>query len=638
MFERLLIANRGEIAARIARTAKRLGIRTVGVCSSIERQAYHARAMDEVRVIGGPLPAESYLNIDAIIEAARDTGCTAVHPGYGFLSENPEFAERCAGAGLILVGPPAEAMRAMAIKGDARDTMAAAGVPVLPGIPGLASLSDAVRADIEAVGYPLLLKPESGGGGKGMHVVHADNELEELFAVAQREASASFGDATILIERYLAGPRHVEVQVFADNHGGCVWVGERDCSLQRRHQKIIEEAPAPHIREELRDALGSAAVDAARAIGYRGAGTVEFLLDADGRFYFMEMNTRLQVEHPVTEAVTGLDLVEWQLRVASGEPLPLAQNEITRSGHAVEARIYAENPSAGFLPDSGTISYLLVPSGDGIRVDNGVARGDAVGVFYDPMLMKVIASGSDRDAALATLERALGGLHVAGLETNRDFLLAMLRRTAVRDGTVTTDYLDTHGFGRAEIVEDRTLATITAVCWLLHDNPAPAFRLNQPHTARIRLYDGEDPVDARVLRRSDALEITVDGATHRVSDAGPSSAVIDGTLHRFSIIEDGDELHVFLSGATRTFARQRQYSGSADSEAGVAAPMSGRIIRIEAESGSVVAEGTPLVVIEAMKMEHTIRAPSDGTVVSLRCSEGDLVDEGIELVEFEASE
>ena len=637
MFKRLLIANRGEIAARIARTARRMGVESIGVCSSVERQAFHVRAMDDVRVIGGPLPADSYLNIDAIIDAAHATGCEAVHPGYGFLSENPEFAERCANEGLVLLGPSAQAMRAMAIKGEARDTMAAAGVPVLPGIPGLETL-DGVRETIETIGYPLLLKPEAGGGGKGMHIVQAASELDELFAVAQREALASFGDATILIERYLAGPRHVEVQVFADTHGGCVYVGERDCSLQRRHQKIIEEAPAPHISDELRVALGTAAVDAARAIGYVGAGTVEFLLDAEQRFYFMEMNTRLQVEHPVTEAVTGLDLVEWQLRVAAGEALPLAQREIERHGHAVEARIYAENPAAGFLPDSGTISHLEVPTGDGIRVDNGIGEGDTVGVFYDPMLMKIITFGEDRQAALATLERALGGLQVAGLGTNRDFLLAMLRRDAVRSATITTDYLDTHGLTPEELEHDQALAVVASVAWLVRENPAPSFRLNQPHTSRVRFYDGDEPIDARMTQLDGALEITVAQASFTVTSIGSDAADIDGRPCPFSIVDGGDALHVFLPRATRTLARRRHYVGTSDGDAGVAAPMSGRIIRIEANEGTDVSEGAALVVIEAMKMEHTIRAPSDGTVISLLCAEGDVVDEGVELVEFEAAE
>ncbi|MBF67836.1 MAG: 3-methylcrotonyl-CoA carboxylase [Gammaproteobacteria bacterium] len=635
MFEKLLISNRGEIAARIARTAKRLGVVSVGVCSSIERSALHARVVDEIHVIGGPLPVDSYLNIDSIIETAEATGCQAIHPGYGFLSENPEFAERCATAGIALLGPPADAMRAMAIKGKARDIMAAAGVPVLPGLPGLTALDEEVSASVAAMGYPVLLKPEAGGGGKGMHVVNTVDELAELFGVAQREAQASFGDSTILIERYLDGPRHIEVQVFADTQGNCIYVGERDCSLQRRHQKIIEEAPAPHLTSELRHSLGEAAAQAAKAIGYIGAGTVEFLLDDAGHYYFMEMNTRLQVEHPVTEEVTGLDLVEWQMRVAAGETLPLTQEQIETSGHAVEARIYAEKPAAGFLPESGTISHLALPHGDGIRVDNGVAQGDEVGVFYDPMLMKVIAHGLNRSAALTTLRHALADLQVAGLGTNRDFLLAMLERETVRNGMVTTDYLDQQGFDSAELVGAQTVASTLAIAWLLRDEPAPAFRLNQPDQVLIRLYDKDEPVVADVLAKHGNLMITLAGQTRLVADITHDSATIDGVRHTFKVITDGDEIHVFTSEATCTLRRQRRYAADLGSEAGVAAPMSGRIIRIEVEPGTKVDAGSALVVIEAMKMEHTIRAPTDGTVVALRCTEGDIVDEGIELVEFE---
>ena len=636
MFDRLLIANRGEIAARIARTARRLGVTSVGVCSTIESNALHARVVDEVRVIGGPLPVDSYLNIDAIIGAAKDSGCQAIHPGYGFLSENPQFADRCADAGITLVGPPAAAMRAMAIKGEARDTMAAAGVPVLPGLPGLIELSDATKAAVEEIGFPVLLKPESGGGGKGMHVVAGADRLDDLFAVAQREALASFGDATILIERYLGGPRHVEVQVFADTHGQCVYLGERDCSLQRRHQKIIEEAPAPHVSDELRRNLGEAAAQAARAIGYVGAGTVEFLLDAHQRFYFMEMNTRLQVEHPVTEEVTGLDLVEWQLRVASGESLPLSQDQVTSTGHAIEARIYAENPAAGFLPDSGTINHLALPQGPGIRVDNGVAQGDEVGVFYDPMLMKVIAHGSNREVALANLGTALSKLQVAGLGTNRDFLLAMLTRDAVRSGTVTTDYLDAQGFEVAELAVHYAIADICIVAWLLRDEPAPAFRLNQPDEVVVRLYDKDEPVNLGVRSERGGFAVTHAGSTRQVAAVTDHSAEIDGVRHNFDVVLDGDEIHLFLPHASRTLRRQRRYAADLGSEAGVAAPMSGRIIRIEVEAGAEVEAGSALVVIEAMKMEHTIRAPGPGTVVALRCAEGDIVDEGVELVEFEA--
>ncbi|MEX2490118.1 MAG: biotin carboxylase N-terminal domain-containing protein, partial [Pseudomonadales bacterium] len=439
--QRLLIANRGEIALRIMRTARRLGIASIGVYSRVDNNAMHVKACDESVLLGDAPPADSYLNIDKIIEAAVSLQADAIHAGYGFLAENAEFARRCAENDIIFVGPPPDAINLMGLKGLAREKMIEADVPVLPGIDHVNG--DDVAALVDNIGYPVMIKPEAGGGGKGMKIVREPGELTAALETARREALSSFNDDRLMLEKYLDAPRHVEIQVFADSQGHCIHLNERDCSLQRRHQKIIEESPAPGFKPSLREAMGSAAVAAAKAIDYEGAGTVEFLLAPDDTFYFMEMNTRLQVEHPVTEAITGFDLVEWQLRVASGEPLPATQDQVTIRGHAMEARIYAEDPLNDFLPASGQIRYLDLPAESAdLRIDNGVATGDLVGVFYDPMLMKLIARGSDRNATVHHLRHGLQQLHLAGITTNRDFLLAILDNETFQNGEVTTNWLD----------------------------------------------------------------------------------------------------------------------------------------------------------------------------------------------------
>lgn len=653
MITRLLIANRGEIAVRIARTALQLGIYCVGVHSTADKRAFHTRVMDESHLLGGPLPADSYLNVAAIIAVAHATGCDAIHPGYGFLSENPQFAAACEDAGIVFVGPPASAMKQMAVKGVARTIMEQAGVPVLPGLPGLRELDADALSGIRQIGYPLLIKPEAGGGGKGMYVVQDEAELGDRFEAAQREALASFGNDQILLERYLTGPRHVEVQVFADAHGHCIHLNERDCSLQRRHQKVIEESPAPHVTPQLREALGAAAVDAAQAIGYVGAGTVEFLLDSENRFYFMEMNTRLQVEHPVTEMVTGLDLVAWQLRIAGGDPLPITQAEVPLRGHAFEARIYAEDPAANFLPDSGVVTHLQLPGqydsggkshpeglSTSVRVDSGVEQGDVVGVFYDPMLMKVIAHAGSRAAALAGLQNALAELQIAGLTTNRDFLLSMCALEEMQAGRITTNYLDNRSPHQAS-TSGLPVALCCAVAHLMESAIAPGFRLNQPQRCKLHFFVGEETLIVTVTIGAADYHVHIGDQTetYRVARRASSwTVVVNGIVLQADVVQDGGRMSVFLPEDSITFSTAREYDSAAVHGRQTGAPMSGRIIRLLAEPGDPVTEGAGLVVLEAMKMEHTVRAPGDGQVTAFLCAPGDLVDEGFELFEFESDE
>ncbi len=659
MLERLLIANRGEIAVRVARTARRMGIRTVAVYSEADANAMHVTACDEALPVGGPAPKDSYLRAEAIIAAAKKAGADSVHPGYGFLSENATFAEACADAGLVFVGPPPAAIRAMGGKSEAKALMVEAGVPVVPGYHGAAQDFATLTKEAAKVGYPVLIKASAGGGGKGMRVVAREADLAEALAGAQREAQSAFGDPRVLIERYLDRPRHIEVQVFCDGHGNGVYLFERDCSLQRRHQKVIEEAPAPGMTPARRKAMGEAAVRAAKAVGYVGAGTVEFIADQAGEFFFMEMNTRLQVEHPVTEAITGLDLVEWQLRVAAGGKLPLAQADLSIAGHAFEARIYAEDPARDFLPATGTLHRLDFPTAtDGVRVDTGVRAGDEVTIHYDPMIAKLIAHGPDRAAALCKLADALDAVRVVGLANNVSFLARVARHKAFAGGEIDTGFIQRH---RAELLpapapaDDTTLAlaalgvlltraAVAATCdphspWSRSDG----WRLNGDSHDRLLFADGTAQVAVTAHFRKRGYVLDLPGgpvaASGTLAADGALSADIAGRRLHAHVDRRGGEWTVFRNGESRTLVLVDPLAAAdsgAASDAKLVAPMPGKIVAVHVKAGESVVRGQKLVVLEAMKMEHTILAPVDGTVERVRFQPGEQTSEGEELVVFVA--
>ncbi len=658
MLESVLIANRGEIACRVIRTARRLGLRTIAVYSEADRGALHTRLADVAVPIGPAAARESYLDASRILEAARGQGAASIHPGYGFLSENAAFARACREAGIVFVGPPESAILSMGSKSGARQLMASAGVPVLPGYDG--DDQSAARLDAEAarLGFPLLIKPTAGGGGKGMRIVRKAAEFAEALAGARREAAKSFNDDRVLLERFVEKGRHVEIQVFADGLGNAVHLFERDCSLQRRHQKVIEEAPAPGLADATREAMGAAAVAAARAVGYQGAGTVEFLYD--GReFYFLEMNTRLQVEHPVTEMITGLDLVEWQFRVASGEPLPLAQPGIRRSGHAVEARLYAEDPERGFLPSTGRLQRLRYADGlDHVRVDSGVREGDEVTVYYDPMIAKVIAWAPDRAAALDRLRAALERTEVEGVRTNARFLWEILGAEPVRAGDVSTRLLETTLQPVGETAAERADAWLVAAA--AHVAPEaggaiagpPAspwvadagFRLNGEPAVRLALRLGEEAHWLRVARHRNSITVGLAGHDHTVmlepAAGGRLVGQVDGRDLEARVDRD-EEATVVRRQCLRFEFRPdtgAEHHASAEHEGHVRAPMPGHVLDVRAAAGSEVAAGAVLVVLEAMKMEHSLVAPWAGAVKSVAVKPGDRVEEGAELVVLEPRE
>jgi len=641
----LLVANRGEIACRVMRTAKALGLTTVAVHSAIDANARHAREAD-IRVdLGGAKPADSYLLVDKLIEAAKASGAQAIHPGYGFLSENAGFARACDAAGLIFLGPPASAIDAMGSKSAAKALMETAGVPLVPGYHGEAQDYETFRAAAEVIGYPVLLKAAAGGGGKGMKVVERESELAEALASAQREAQAAFGDARMLVEKYVLKPRHVEIQVFADGHGNCLYLNERDCSIQRRHQKVVEEAPAPGLSAELRRAMGEAAVKAAKAIGYVGAGTVEFLLDARGEFFFMEMNTRLQVEHPVTEAITGLDLVAWQIRVARGEPLPISQDEVPLNGHAIEVRLYAEDPDNDFLPATGTLDlYREAADGPGRRVDSGVTEGDTVSPFYDPMLGKLIAWGENREQARQRLLAMLAETAVGGVKTNLAFLRRVLAHPAFANAELDTGFIARH---QGELLPPQ--GELPESFWQL---AASAFV--QGEAERVRNDDPHSPWQSKSgwragLPAETDLALSCSEAQQMVRlrpASAPKAQLIgeqlvveqDGLRRQHRAIRRGDNLYLEWDGELRCVQRVDPIAEAEASHAhhgGLTAPMNGSIVRVLVEAGQHVEAGAALVVLEAMKMEHSIRAPQAGVVKGLYCSEGELVSEGTALVELE---
>ena len=660
MFSKVLIANRGEIACRVIATCRRLGIATVAVYSDADRNARHVRLADEAIHIGPAAARESYLRSDAILEAARRSGAQAIHPGYGFLSENADFADACVAAGIAFIGPPASAIRAMGDKSAAKALMAKAGVPLTPGYHGDQQAPDFLRTQADGIGYPVVIKASAGGGGKGMRKVERSEDFVDALASCQREAASAFGNDHVLVEKYVERPRHIEIQVFGGGHGEAVYLFERDCSVQRRHQKVLEEAPAPGMSADRRAAMGKAAVDAARAVGYVGAGTVEFIAGPDGDFYFMEMNTRLQVEHPVTEFITGTDLVEWQLRVAAGQPLPKRQDELAIHGHALEARLYAEDADRGFLPSTGTLRRLRLPTPSAnVRVDTGVEEGDSITPYYDPMIAKLIVWDVDRDAALRRMSQALADCQVVGVTTNAGFLRRLVQTDSFANAKLDTALIEREqaalavtGDGEQALWE---LAAIAAVA----STPAAAADARDPHSP-WQAQDGwrlgvpaARLVPLQQAERAHTLKVwtTADGWRVQCGDAAPKQVVghadgqtlsvqMDERRWRLQLQRDGDQLYLFASDGQHRFTLHDPVGESeqASADAGsLLAPMPGRIVATLVAAGTQVKRGTPLVVLEAMKMEHTLQAPADGTVKGYRAKAGDQVGDGAVLVDFEAA-
>ena len=678
MFTKILIANRGEIACRVATTARRLAIKTVAVYSDADAGAKHVAACDEAIHIGGSAPKDSYLRWEKIIAAAKATGAQAIHPGYGFLSENEEFAQACAAAGLVFIGPPSSAIKAMGLKAESKQLMEKAGVPLVPGYHGADQDPALLQREADRIGYPVLIKASAGGGGKGMRAVDRAEDFAAALASCKREAINSFGDDAVLVEKYVLRPRHIEIQVFGDTHGNYVYLFERDCSVQRRHQKVLEEAPAPGMTEELRARMGAAAVEAARAVNYVGAGTVEFIVEQPGgyehpeqmKFYFMEMNTRLQVEHPVSEAITGQDLVEWQLRVASGEKLPLAQSELKIIGHAIEARICAENPDNNFLPATGTLHVYGLPActtferaDDAVRVDSGVREGDTISPYYDSMVAKLIVHGATREQALARMDTALAQTHIVGLTTNVQFLRHVVTSPSFANAQLDTALIPreaavlfnqekvglsmaTAAMVAQTLVSESTFATKADASgwidpwaqrdgWRSHGASHRDFMLEfhgEPHTARFtRLHGG-------------ALQLAVDGNTAALLYTPLAGGALDvrycdlrSTVHLY---KDGEIAHVFTAqGATQIVAIDAlAHAGETHAEVGrLTAPMPGKVVSFAVKAGDAVKKGQALAVMEAMKMEHTIAAPADGTVAELLFAPGDQVTEGAELLKLEVA-
>jgi 3-methylcrotonyl-CoA carboxylase alpha subunit len=664
MFDTILIANRGEIACRVIRTAKRLGIRTVAVYSDADASSLHVKLADEAHHIG-PAPArESYLIAERILDVAKLSGARAIHPGYGFLSENAGFAEACAGAGIVFIGPPCEAIRAMGSKSAAKEIMGAAGVPLVPGYHGREQGGDFLQTEADRIGYPLLIKASAGGGGKGMRVVVRSSEFAEALAGARREAMSGFGDDHVLLERYLAKPRHIEIQVFADSHGNALHIFERDCSIQRRHQKVIEEAPAFGMTPELRLKMGAAAVAAARAIGYVGAGTVEFLLDEDGSFYFMEMNTRLQVEHPVTEMISGLDLVEWQLLVAAGEAIPCSQDQLVICGHAIEARIYAEDPTRDFLPSIGTLQHLRTPLESAhVRIDSGVRQGDEVSIHYDPMIAKLIVWDSDRNAAIRRMRTALAEFQVVGVTTNTGFLGNVVAHPAFSAGDIDTGFIERHRdglFPESAPASDRTLALAALDLMLTRSAEAECraqrsydpfspwhqtggWRLNSDNYLLLHFIDAEQVISVIAHYRPSGFLLDLPGGSMLVrgerNHVGDLLADLVGTRIKATVIRNGAVLTVLDQGKSHQLMIHSLHATGEQDEAAagrLTAPMPGKIVAVMVATGVRVVRGTPLLIMEAMKMEHTINAPCDGSVAEFHYLVGAVVNEGSELLDFTA--
>lgn len=672
MFDKILIANRGEIACRVIKTARRMGVKTVAVYSDADANARHVAMADEAIHIGPPEAAQSYLVAEKILAAAKETGAQAIHPGYGFLSENAEFAESCAKKGVKFIGPSGDAIRAMGLKGAAKSLMEEAQVPVVPGFHGEEQDAETLKKAAGEIGYPVLIKAVAGGGGKGMRRVDSEADFDEALLSAQREGQSAFGNPKVLIEKFIEKPRHIEIQVFADSHGEAVHLFERDCSLQRRHQKVVEEAPAPDMPPSMREEMGAAAVRAAKAISYEGAGTIEFIVDVSkgmegAGFYFMEMNTRLQVEHPVTEMITGQDLVEWQLRVASGEPLPAQQEDLSISGHALEVRLYAEDPRSGFLPAIGDVEHFITPDEEpGFRVETGIRSGDEVSMFYDPMIAKFVLYGSTRDEAIAGLEARLDRSMVAGLKTNLDFLKACISHEAFKAGDLDTGFIERHagalvppatapslselGFAACRLEETRQ-KRVEAKASATADRHSPwnethGWRLNLAYAEELVFQDelgdnhtvlysptkcgftlscGEEKVNVETRDvTSDVLKLTVDG--HGLE------ALVIQSGENFLI--QGDEPLVTLRRITHRAGGDEEAEGPGT----ILAPMPGKVLDLFVEEGAPVEKGTPLLVLEAMKMEHKLNAPRAGVVKRIAVAKDDQVREGAILIELDDEE
>ncbi len=659
MFKKILIANRGEIACRVIRTARKLGIKTVAVYSEADAEALHVALADEAYLLGPAAARDSYLRGDKIIAIAQKARAQAIHPGYGFLSENEAFAQACEQAGLVFIGPPASAIRAMGSKSEAKTLMGRAGVPLVPGYHGTEQSSARLKREADAIGYPVLIKASAGGGGKGMRIVERAADFAAALQSCQREAKASFNDDKVLLEKYLERPRHIEIQVFADQQGNCVYLFERDCSVQRRHQKVLEEAPAPGMTAERRAEMGKAAVAAAKAVNYVGAGTVEFIAEQSGNFYFMEMNTRLQVEHPVTEMITGLDLVEWQCRVAAGEPLPLIQEQLSINGHALEARIYAEDPHKGFLPSIGKLIELRTPSTTAsVRIDTGVREGDEISPYYDPMIAKLIVWGDDREQALARLAEALSHYRIVGLATNVEFLYRLVNHAAFAQAHLDTGLIERH---RNELLPvtvhlpEEVLAV--AVLGELQYEQQQTKKQNEPNSPWQR-SDGwwlncdnhrsfkfvyrEQSFALTVHYRSKSLLLDLPDRQVVASVKGsPENLVISLGAHQFkaSMAVDGEDRLIYFDGQTFRLHLQDLLAHAGEEElpeGHLTAPMPGTIVAVHVKAGDRVEKGAALLILEAMKMEHTITAPMTGVVENIFYAQGEQVQEGVELIALKA--
>jgi len=653
-FDKILVANRGEIALRVMRTCRSMGIATVAVYSDADAQAVHVRFADEAVHLGPAPSKDSYLNIEKLIDAAKRTGAEAIHPGYGFLSENAGFAEACEAAGVTFIGPSAEVMRSMGLKSTARRLMSAAGVPVVPGYDGADQSLETLTKNAGAIGFPVLIKASAGGGGKGMRVVRDMRDFQEAIESAHREAEKAFGDGTLLLEKYVDNARHIEVQILADSHGNLIHLFERECSIQRRHQKIIEESPSPALNSELRQQICDAAVAAGRAIDYTNAGTVEFILGPSDEFHFIEVNTRLQVEHPVTEMTTGLDLVKLQIEIAAGIPLTLAQEDIKQTGHAIEARLYAEDPTNNFLPATGTLHEWDVRSLDGLRIDTGVDRGSEVGIHYDPLLAKIVAHASDRESARRKLAYGLRDLFAPGVTTNREFLIRVLEHSAFASGNYHTGFIDQHldelVAGENE-AEDLIVASVVALYLMkrhrakaeILPNLPPSYRNNpfRDPSVKLRIAGAIFDVSWRPIGE-DAFAVECrdwQANAHLVSFGGGRIRIaIDGIDRTFRISEAGDQFFAqsnLLSGVVTRSERYPRTQAATEHESAFA-PMPGQVLRILVEVGQQISAGDPLVILEAMKMEQTLRAATDGVVEAVRVKQGDVVAPGDRLVEIAA--
>jgi len=661
MFTKILIANRGEIACRVIKTAQKNGIKTVAVYSDADSNARHVRLADEAHHIGGAEARESYLLADVILHAAIKSGAEAIHPGYGFLSENAEFSEACAQAGIAFIGPSPESIRSMGLKDKAKEIMEKAGVPVVPGYRGQDQSPEKLQQAADKIGYPVLIKAVAGGGGKGMRLVEMSSDFIPSLESCQREAKASFGNAHVLIEKYLTKPRHIEVQVFGDNHGNAVYLYERDCSLQRRHQKVVEEAPAPGMSEQMRKAMGDAAVKAAKAIGYSGAGTIEFIVDVskgldNAAFYFMEMNTRLQVEHPVTELITGQDLVDWQLRIAAGERLPLTQADIPLNGHAFEVRLYAEDPENNFMPQTGKISHFSIPGeGTHFRLDTGVEAGDEVSIHYDPMIAKLIVWDRDRDGALRQMSKALRATVVAGLKTNLEFLGRIIDHPTFAKADIDTGFIERHRdylMPEGKVADHNILALASMAELEPHQTgPDPwgfsdGWRMNLNLQTLLTFVDHDEKREIQVTYRKKGFHLLIEGDELEVQilrhDGVELDIAVNGHKVSAKVIQNGQDFTIFHGATVSYLHHYLPGAEGEDEDSGggvIITPMPGKVSQVMVKDGEVVEAGQPLMILEAMKMEHTIKAQISGTIEGFALAAGDQVADGqilIHIVEAES--